>query len=160
MDDEYINKITLECLLNPLLQTKLKTITNSTTIFEDINFYKKRINQVTKDMIKGDYPNNELKQSFLSYSEDLIYYFKQLDEKDIYQKDYLDISFNKRKKNLDISCNLDNFLINQQEPKNNLDNFVNRLPSIPEEKIIPHKKIINIKDPSLRTKGVKKNNIQ
>lgn len=159
MDDEYINKITLECLLNPLLQNKLKQINNSTNTLEDINFYKKRIYQVTKEMLKGDYPNNELKLSFLSYTEDLIYYFKQLDAKDFYQKDYLDISLNKNRKYTDISYNLDDLLINRQEPKNNLNNFVNRLTTIHEEKIIPHKKIVNIKDPSLRTKGVKKNNI-
>ena len=97
MDEEYINKITLEYLLNPNMLLKKNQTILDCNLDKDIKFYRKRINQMTKDMIKGNFPNSDLKMIFENYTSELIYYFKQQDTKDIYQEEYQDLSLNKIK---------------------------------------------------------------
>ena len=171
MNQEYINSVTLEYLLNPLLYNKINDQKNASSnlLFKDIKFYRKRICQITKDMCKGEYINDNLKTHFLNYTYALIYYLKQLDEKDIYQEEYNDLITNTQ----DISCiNLENIedterenteredpndlLINKPEPINNLDNFIKKINIKNEDKILPQRKVANINDPNLRAKGVKK----
>lgn len=167
MDQEkYINNITLEYLLNPNLYEKINKRNNpvDNQIYKDAIFYRKRICQLTKDMCKGEYINNNFKNIFLAYANNIIYYLKQIDTEDIYQKDYNDLSNNSiNKLNLDISgLNLseaNNLLINIRQPISNLDNFVKKLNINLEDKILPQKRVANIKDPALKTKGlIKKNN--
>jgi hypothetical protein len=59
MDEEYINKITLQYLLNPNLIVNNEI--DNDELEKDIKFYRKRINQITKDMCKTNYINNNLK---------------------------------------------------------------------------------------------------
>ena len=95
MNEEYINSVTLEYLLNPLLYSKINDQKNASSnlIFKDIKFYRKRICQITKDMCKGEYIDDNLKLVFLNYASTITYYLKQLDEKDILQSDYVDFKF-------------------------------------------------------------------
>ena len=167
MDQEkYINNITLEYLLNPSLYEKINKRNNpvDNQIYKDAIFYRKRICQLTKDMCKGEYINNNFKNIFLAYANNIIYYLKQIDTEDIYQEDYSDLSNNSiNKLNLDISgldiTEANNLLINIREPISNLDNFVKKLNINLEDKILPQKRVANIKDPALKTKGlVKKSN--
>ena len=167
MDQEkYINNITLEYLLNPSLYEKINKRNNpvDNQIYKDAIFYRKRICQLTKDMCKGEYINNNFKNSFLAYANNIVYYLKQIDTEDIYQEDYSDLSNNSiNKLNLDISgldiTEANNLLINIREPISNLDNFVKKLNINLEDKILPQKRVANIRDPALKTKGlVKKNN--
>lgn len=171
MNQEYINSVTLEYLLNPLLYNKIndKKNASSNLLFKDIKFYRKRICQITKDMCKGEYINDNLKTHFLNYTYALVYYLKQLDEKDIYQEEYNDLITNTQ----DISCvDLENIedterentesedpndlLINKPELINNLDNFIKKINIKNEDKILPQRKVANINDPNLRAKGLKK----
>jgi hypothetical protein len=166
MNEEYINSVTLEYLLNPLLYSKINDQKNASSnlIFKDIKFYRKRICQMTKDMCKGDYINDNLKSQFLNYANAIIYYLKQLDEKDIYQEEYNNLTINKiqdisnvnvENKDLD-NEDPDHLLINQPDPINNLDNFIKKINIKNEDKIIPQRKVANINDPNLKRKGVKK----
>ena len=162
-NEEYINKITLEFLLNPALHEKLmKNSAPNLNLEKDIKFYRKRICQISKDMCRGIYTEETLRPAFLGYATALIYYFKQLDEKDIFQKEYYDLT--DKPVQYDISMNicqqnLDNLLINTPEPVNNLDMFVKKINMNTQQKIIPQYKVANIKDPSLKIKGVKKKNL-
>ena len=98
-----------------------------------------------------------------------LYYFKQQDAKDIYQEEYNDLMLDKLtlsgNTNSDLSLNdntnntVDKLLLNNQEPVPSLNNFVKKINIDKEQKIIPTQKIANIQDPSFRTKGIKKNNI-
>lgn len=161
MNEEYINKITLEYLLNPNMLIKKNQTLLDTNLGKDIKFYRKRINQLTKDMIKGNYPNNDLKIIFENYTSQLIYYFKQQDTKDIYQEEYSDLSLNNVKDNCNKSDkdieSINNMLINSKnDAPPNLENFVKKITvNTSENHIIPQKKNININDPKLRIKGVK-----
>ncbi len=147
MDEEYINSITLEYLLNPILYEKIRDQKNisDNLIFKDIKFYRKRICQLTKDMCKGDYVNDNLKTLFLNYATTIVYYLKQVDEKDIFQEDYTGL--NMAISEIDISNtnfdndDVDNLLLNKPKPVNNLDNFVKKINIEQEEKIIPQRRI-------------------
>ena len=48
-----------------------------------------------------------------------------------------------------------NLLANIRTPVSNLDNFVKKLNVNLEDKILPQKRLANIKDPSFKTKGLK-----
>lgn len=175
MDKEYINKITLQYLLNPNIVVN-KTNDNS-NLDKEIKFYRKRIYQITKDMCKGNFLNNNLKNTFENYISEIIYFLKQQDLEDIYQKEYIDIidtidiidnsnisyfvsndvSLNRYN---DLSHNIDKLLtISTKDNKSNLNNFIKKINITTEvpSNLIPKKKLVNIKDPSLRTKGLKKN---
>ncbi|ALH23284.1 hypothetical protein ceV_378 [Chrysochromulina ericina virus CeV-01B] len=163
MDEEYINKITLEYLLNPNMLLKKNQTILDCNLDKDIKFYRKRINQMTKDMIKGNFPNSDLKMIFENYTSELIYYFKQQDTKDIYQEEYQDLSLNKIKDDNSLANNIeiesiDNILLSgKNNPVPSLEKFVKKISITPDNHIIPQKKNINIKDPKLRVKGVKSN---
>jgi hypothetical protein len=169
MNEEYINSVTLEYLLNPVLYNKIndQKIMSDNFIFKDIKFYKRRICQLTKDMCKGEYVNDNLKTFFLNYAHALVYYLKQLDEKDIFQEQYdgliskfsttdvLDIS-NSEVNEANIENDINSLLINKPQPVNNLDSFVKKINIKSEERILPQRRIANIKDPKLKKKGLKK----
>ena len=182
MEQEYINKITLECLVNRSIN--IKNYDNNKSLEKDIKFYRKRICQITKDMTRGEFENENFKSLFHNYVSQIIYYFKQQDTKDIYQEEYNDLKLDDLTldnltldnltlddlklddstlhDNTDISFNhnpnntIDQLLLNNQEPVPSLDNFVKKINIDKERKIIPTQKIANIEDPSFRTKGVKK----
>lgn len=162
MNQEYINNITLEYLLNPVLYDKISGQKNNSEelFFKDIQFYRKRVCQLTKDMCKGEYNNDNLKTIFLTYATSLIYYLKQLDEKDIIQSDYIDFNndiSNQHCLTNDISSNfnVDELILNTPHAINSLDNFVKKINVKEKDKILPQKKITNIKDPMLKNKGLK-----
>ena len=175
MDQEYINKITLEYLLNPNILIGNKIQANDLDI--DIKFYRKRICLLTKEMSKGIYINNNLKNAFQNYASEITYFLKQQDIKDFCQQEYIDLSFNKEINTQDndyldnLADNIDNIidhnrfhidnsvndlLINKPSPPINLNNFVKKINIETTAQIIPIKKNINMKDPSLRIKGIKK----
>jgi hypothetical protein len=120
----YINKITLEYLLNPSIH--IKTSNSDELLEKDINFYKKRICQITKEMSRGEIINNNLQSIFNTYASQLIYYFKQIDYEDKHQEEYNTLTANEQ--------------TNEQ--------------TMPIRQLI---KDININDPLLRNKGIKKN---
>lgn len=162
MNDEYINKITLQYLLNPNIVVDNKS--ESDDLEKDMKFYRKRICQITKDMSKKNYINDNLKLAFYNYVSQLIYFFKQIDLGDIYQTEYDDLSLNSNI--LDNSNNLeksDNELIDDYKElltinsaPTNLNSFVKKINIKQNDNIIPLKKDINIKDPILRKKGIQK----
>lgn len=87
-NEDFINKITLEYLLNPSIH--IKTNNSNEQLNKDIKFYKKRISEITKDMCRGDFINTNLQSVFNNYAYQLIYYFKQIDYEEMHQKEYND----------------------------------------------------------------------
>ena len=175
MDKEYndrndgtnVNKVTLEYLMNPQHYGKYvndKTDENKQNREEDKKFYKKRIISLTKEMLKNKFPNDELKKRLEDYLDSLIEYFKMIDKKDIIQADYndMDKELEEQKYNgFPVQNNIQegNELIynNKIEKTITMDNFVTKKTIKKNEKhILPVKKDINLKNPELRKKGIKK----
>lgn len=134
-------------------------ITNS-----DRKFYKKRILDSTKKMIKGEFENDLLKDIFNKYIFSLISHFKIMDTTEIIQKpfeinesnapDILDNSFILIN---DISLsNPDQLLFKKDNKILTMDNFIKKKVKQREPQSFPLKKNINLREPEFKTKGIKK----
>lgn len=130
---------------------------------EDCLFYNKRLLNMIKDMLRGKYPNDDIKKEHLNYIDKLIEYMKIQDRSDIIQKEYAKhVSFSKYEQSsedndlFDISSADKNMVNNINEPKQpTLDNFVLTkkviIKEIPDHPII---KDVDIKTESHKTKGI------
>ena len=169
----------LTYLTNPLYQQVLKQQTQNTVHNNksDIKFYRKRITALTKDMLKGDIPDNSyIKAIYESYVNGLIKYFKMVDTSDIIQQQYLNeasevglgtsasevgactttldipIDIPNSKKEITI----DNTMMRKHTGVSTLDNFVIKQSNDSKEtRIIPLIIDVDLKEPSLKKKGVK-----
>ena len=175
MSTEYINQVTLECLMNKetykkYVSSKRKNVVNK----KDLKFYRRRILSLTKEML---YPE-ELKDKtdashhpniislFQIYSKACIEYFKTLDKNDIIQEDYETLiteTAEMKVEDIKTQLEIDKEFVRSITIKesNTLDNFVKRnMTAAKEEPILPKQKDINLKDPALKNKGIcKKKNI-
>lgn len=171
-----IDLITLECLTNPGFYDKYNLKKNNPTKISkaDRKFYKKRIINETKKMLRNDFDTPALKEIFNEYVISLVDYFKIVDKRDILQEDYknnppqdkeyydnvldeiLDISDNNLN-NLNNLISPNELLFNNanETKKITLDNFVVKHNPPKENIIYPEQKEINLKEPSLKTKGLK-----
>ena len=171
-----IDLITLECLTNPGFYDKYNLKKNNPNKISkaDRKFYKKRIINETKKMLRNDFDTPALKEIFNEYVISLVDYFKIVDKRDIIQEDYknnppqdkeyydnvldeiLDISDNNLN-NLNNLISPNELLFNNanETKKITLDNFVVKHNPPKENIIYPEQKEINLKEPSLKTKGLK-----
>ena len=145
----------------------------SNSIRKDKKFYKKRIYDLTKQLINNEKPEgiySGIIDTFELYTKICIEYFKTLDKTDIIQKDYngliTDVSSNtgvqldslQNVQNIEEANKLMMRLVKITEP-NSLEKLVKRTiiknvdakPNIP-----PKQKEINLKDPILKNKGIRK----
>jgi len=163
--DDSLNTIDLEYLINPIFTKTTSNITKSeqNNYEEDMKFYKKRIFRITKDMLRGKTIEVDLGKAFINYTKACIEYFKFIDKADIIQKDY-------RKYQLKLT---------KQTSVNPIvmpDHLLMGTPlaitrTIPEcipvkvknkkKKItfMPKRRVIDLKDPELKVKGLKKKNV-
>ena len=98
MSDNFISEITLEYLMNKdqyakYILNKSNTSSNSSSnsIRKDKKFYKKRIYDLTKQLINNEKPEgiySGIIDTFELYTKICIEYFKTLDKTDIIQEDY------------------------------------------------------------------------
>ena len=128
---------------------------------QDILFYRKRILNVTKDLLRENSVNPTIDSIFLEYTQELINYFKFIDKKDILQDEYKDLK-EKKKKQVDTNFKLsESDKIMSRETKKTIKTIKDCIPIIvksrPQKKRnYPKKKDINIKDPKFRIKGLGK----
>ena len=169
--NDYINRVTLEYLLNKeQYNTLIRTNPVKNTNKRDVKFYKKRIFNLTKELLttsdKPDMLPPDVRHAFETYSRFCIQYFKMIDNNDILQADYNSIEIDE-----DDDANTIDFKETQQEAdkllmrsiqisNNSLDTFVKKKATKKSNIILPHQKDVNLKDPVLKIKGIpKKNNI-
>lgn len=154
--------IDLEYLVNPAIYDKILKKKTSNLTRNDIKFYRKRINQLTRDLQKSSlaksYPPS-LQKVFNEYLSTAIAHFKETDQRDILQKEY--DSLNKETKKVQFEMEKDYQSPNQPDellynkPEKNIRNFITVKQPI-KEKNIPIQKTVDLREPTLRTKGVKK----
>lgn len=136
--NDFINQITLNCLLNPELYEKYidknnNCIMNNNIKNRDRKFYRKRIFDLTKKLLLSDVERTnvfpEVTNAFDNYINNCIYYFKANDTNDILQKEYIefdkqieeDLSLN----NLDNQSNLTNDKIFMENTNKLIFNYKN-----------------------------------
>ena len=94
--DISVNMIDLEYLSNPSFQKKRKKEWVKKDNKKDIDFYRKRIFQLTKEFLCDKYINAHLDNAFNNYAEACIKYFKFTDQAEIIQSDYLKMKMQKK----------------------------------------------------------------
>ena len=170
MSEKFVNQVTIDCLLNKEHYEKHLIQTNDKiTHKKDKKFYKKRIYNLTKELLVNNSPKNlfpDVKYAFDNYVKSCIHYFKAIDSNDILQEHY------KEYENIDELLNMNGGdqihvgnIENQEEanellmrkiimPECTLDGFVKKKTLQKEQIILPKQKEVNLKDPSLKKKGI------
>ena len=176
LPDNKLSDIDLEYLINKELygksiDSKMQPHIN-TNNKKDKKFYKKRIYDLTKQLLINEQPSTlfpDVRNTFDNYIKTCISYFKVIDTSDIIQEDYDNLlgPINNAT-SLDNVAGVDNIdnideinklmmrSIKIMEP-NALEKLVKRTITKKEiEPIIPQQKDINLKDPVLKNKGIRK----
>jgi hypothetical protein len=175
MSTEYVNQVTLECLMNKenyqkYVTQKKKSVVNK----KDLKFYRKRIMSLTKEIL---YPEEDtthpkadpnITSIFQIYSKACIEYFKSLDTNDIIQEDYACLEAGTATAATTTEMSIENMKTQEEIDKQflrsikvteptTLDKFVRRNPAAEKpEPILPKQKDINLRDPVLKNKGIRK----
>jgi len=171
---------TLNFFTNPSYMNRINKFSNNKSNKklneENIKFYKKRIVSLFKDILKDNEPSNcsnDIKHIHDLFVSASIKYFEMIDKRDIIQgnqggdNNVCDMSNNVLNENMEHieSSNIhsiddaNSIMMRKKVEISNLDNYIiNNTPSDGSsdiKKIIPVKLDIDLKNPSLRTKGVK-----
>lgn len=181
MSTEYVNQVTLECLMNKdtykkYVATKKKGVVNK----KDQKFYRRRILSLTKELL---YPEETTTPAtatttatttttttndpnvvglFQIYSKACIEYFKTLDKNDIIQEDYSTLTTETNEMSVEdikTQAEIDQQFMRSIHVKEaaTLDKFVKRsTPAPKDDPILPKQKDINLRDPALKNKGIRK----
>ena len=160
--DVSLNLINLQYLTNPSEMNKLMRSKKISLLSQDdLNFYKKRIFQLTKNMLRGQKMDTKVNKAFENYALTCIEHFKFEDKMEIIQKDYTNIKENSSQiKEFDLD-NTNNIIMKQNKPYRPkiTDHIKVKSTRIVKSPIIPKKRNFNLKDPKFRDKGLKKKNI-
>ena len=171
-ENNLLSEINLEFLTNKS-KSKLDFNNANNNINKnkkDTKFYRKRIYELTKQLLNNNNNNNnnsdelqqnyptDIKKSFHQYVKTCIEYFKVLDTTDILQENYADL-LDDIYKTSPITPPDDMAMLRQikiTEP-NSLEKIVTVKRTCPPTKIyIPTQQDINLKDPALKNKGIRK----
>lgn len=176
MSNSYINQITLDCLLNKeMMGTHVMKQREKQINKEELNFYRKRIFNLFKEIISNNNPNDlspDVKYAYDTFIKASIHYFKVLDNNDLLQEEYKDVDMilhTCSEPNTDSSANLAvnieaNKLmmrsVKMDLPLPTLDKYVKRTTYVKTDQVIlPKSREVDIMNPELKNKGLKKNNI-
>lgn len=169
--NESINQITLECLMNKEIYEHMR---NSSEVRKDnlkeMKFYRKRIYDLVKRLLiskeERENASPDVNYAFSNFVKTTINYFKIIDKQDILQQDYKELE--RQELNVIVENDeeeLKNYnayimkKITMPEEKTkmtSMDNFVVKKQSeeIKESIIYPQKREFNLKDESLKNKGI------
>ena len=175
MSEAFVNQITLDCLLNKEMYSKhLRSKKTKQENKEGRKFYRKRSYNLFKEMISGNIPEDlppDVKYAYDNFINSTIHYFKTIDNNDIIQSEYKDVdiqlhtcseSCTDLSANLTSSLEADKLLLRSIKiDVPTLDKYVKRTYTKKKETtlILPQQREINLNDPELKNKGLKKNNI-
>lgn len=161
--ENSMDKATLEYMTNPQYHFLQKNtdVRYSQEAFHqfsiDKKFYRKRILSLTRDMFKKNTLSANLNEIHNQYISHIIDHLKLDDRKDILQEEYDGIEIEKKEdNNINYSlaeANKEIFNIKQHPPT--LDNYVKITKIKTEKKIIPKRRNVNLKQPQLKTKGLR-----
>jgi hypothetical protein len=174
ISEKFVNQVTLDCLMN---KGKFSNKSYNCVNKKDKKFYRKRVYNLTKELLLSKEEPSDLfpdvKYAFDNFVNTCINYFKVIDNNDIIQSDYQNINDSLNIGSTIKELNVDDIHSQEQADKllmksikisNSLDGFIKRKKIGKQNEIIlPKQKDINLKDPSLKIKGIsnsfKKKNI-
>lgn len=132
----------------------------------EIKFYRRRIQDLTRQFLYGEAPPifyKDVETSFQLYAKTCVLYLKSLDTNDLNQEEYLFLSKTEEKENniiqpspsmSELSTHI--FKFKQPSHQNSLEKLVKKMPStlVETPQFIPKQKEFNLLDPALRNKGI------
>jgi len=178
MSEAFVNQVTLDCLLNKEMFGKhIRNQKSKSINKQERKFYKKRIFALFKEIITGNEPPEllpDVKFAYDNFVNSSIHYFKAIDNNDLNQAEYNELEL--KTDNLNLNSNVQdlnresNFSKSEEADKflmrsikidiPTLDKYVKKTSTKKKENIIlPKQKNINLQDPELKNKGLKKKNI-
>jgi len=171
-----VSRITLDCLMSKYQKSKLSNQLgemnyNSNNNRKDKKFYRRRIINLTREMLLNNYSDDillDVKESFENYVKACIGFFKVKDESDIIQADmcFLD-ELTLTKDDFQEELDLDDIVTPEEADKLMMRTIkINKLPldnfvtiknlKITKDPILPKQKEIDLKNPILKNKGIRK----
>lgn len=174
MSQSLVDQITIDCLLNRevmgehVMKQREKQINK-----EDLAFYRKRIHNLFKDIISNQSPLDmppDVKYAYDTFVKASIHYFKVADNNDLLQEDYKEVDIPLHVcRDIDEETSI-NIVANNEADRllmrsikmdiPTLDKYVKRTSVKKENNIIlPKSREVDIMNPDLKNKGLKKNNI-
>ena len=154
--DVSTNIIDLEYLTNPCYTVKIpekKKDQIYCVSSEDLNFYKKRIFELTRKMLLGGNVNTKINDAFHGWAKVCIEHFKFMDKKDIIQEDYKDIPQRKNNKPSYFNMEETNKLFSKQQTYTDIATLLN-IRKKTKPIFMPTKRDINLKADFLKHKGI------
>ncbi len=88
MDISKNKQVDLLYLINPNFKLKYNKEVTEIVDSEDVKFYRKRILQDTKDLLRGNNITENIQNLFDRYCDELIKYYKFIDKKKQIQEEY------------------------------------------------------------------------
>lgn len=125
---------------------------------DDLEFYKKRIFQLTKDILRKKTINKKVLGAFNDYALAAIKHFKFEDKKEIYQKEFDDLTEIKKTPNKNFEITETTKMITKEIKINqkSVKELMNVKTNIKKQSLtIPKTKKININTDEFKMKGVK-----
>ena len=98
MDVSQNSQVDLLYLTNPNFKLKYNKQIEKLINDDDLKFYRKRILQETKDMLRGGKINIVIDNAFENFANELIKHYKFIDKKQIIQNEYKDLPEKKSNK--------------------------------------------------------------
>ena len=161
------DKLNLLYLTNQTYQNKYNKLENDKTKKseitiddKDIEFYRKRIFQMTKELLRGKNINSDINNSFRNFAGVCINYFQFEDAKEVYQKEYENMKTNEKKPDLSFNeVEVNKFMMKSEKPEEpkTIKDFLNVKSTYKEKRRkipIPKRKKIDFKNEKFRTKGI------
>ena len=156
--DISINQIDLKYLTNYSLDNHLNPSKQNDKYQTDLEFYKKRIFKLTKDLLRGHTVDSDINACFQNYTQKCIDYFEFIDKRDIIQEDYKDLKQKEPQstRTFDLT-NVNEIMTKKVNHTFDIAHLLNIKKKNTGKKImIPKERNLNLKHPSLKNKGLEK----
>jgi hypothetical protein len=162
--DISCNHLNLLYLTNQTYQNRYNKLNSENAIDivdNDMEFYRKRIYHLVKEILRGKKINSSINNSFRNFANTCINHFKFEDTKELYQNQYAEMEQQVKKK-IDISFNemeINKYMMKSEKPPEpkTIKDFLNVSSTYREKRRkipIPKRKKFNLKQEKFRTKGV------
>ena len=163
LSEEEINRITLQYFTNPSYYDDVQpdNAVVEAARRKDVKFYRRRIVAMTKELFRQGTSCKSLQLAFDCYVNSAVAHLKMLDTKDILQKEYQGLEASQPSAICPQEASLkleeaNSRIMKAQQIGGTLDSFVTSTKTVESEEVPPKLKTINLHDPQLKTKGVKR----
>lgn len=163
LSESEMNRISIEYFTNPSYYGEIGSACkeDESERKRDVKFYRRRIVALTKDIFRGADVDASLRSAFDDYVSSAIAHLKMLDTKDILQDEYSELQAPETHHAMPGELDAEVGEANSQLMKipqvgGTLDSFVVSTRPANQQEDPPKLKTVNLQDPKLKHKGVKR----